>query len=85
MYVIFVIQSIVLNIYSFECHRATKLWHIVEDAYQITVCCNNIVCGLKDYDLVFNHVVTLLAFLLYKEWLLMSLENKNPIIFTLMN
>ena len=40
-------------------------------------CFNNIVCGLKDYDLVFNHVVTLLVFLLYKEWLLMSLENKN--------
>ena len=61
----------------FECRRATKLWHIVEDAYQITVCFTNIVCGLKDYDLVFNHVVTLLAFLLYKEWLLRSLENKN--------
>ena len=59
----------------FERHRATKLWHIVEDAYRITVCFNNITCGLKDY--VFNHVVTLLAFLLYKEWLLMSLENKN--------
>ena len=40
----------------FECHKAAKLWHIVEDAYQITVCFNNIVCGLKDYYLVFNNV-----------------------------
>ena len=54
----------------------------------ITVCANVMVCGLKDYDLVFNHVVTLLAFLLYKEWLIMSLEYINrcltfPTIFTL--
>ena len=60
----------------FECHRATRLWHLVEDAYQITVYFRNIVCGLRDYDLIFNHVITLLAFLLYKEWLLMSLKNK---------
>ena len=59
-----------------ECHRATRLWHLVEDAYQITVYFCNIVGGLRDYDLVFNHVVTLLAFSLYKEWLLMSLKNK---------
>ena len=61
----------------FECHRAARLWHIVKDAYQITVCLNNIICELEDYDLVFNHVATLLAFLLYEEWLLMSLENLN--------
>ena len=60
----------------FECHMATRLWHLVEDDYQITVYFCNIVCRLRDYDLIFNHVITLLAFLLYKEWLLMSLENK---------
>ena len=56
----------------FECHRAVKLWHLVEDAYQIRVYFRNIVSGLRDYDLV----ITLLVFLLYKEWLLMSLENR---------
>ena len=61
----------------FECHRAANLWKLVEDAYQITVCFSNIVCGLRDYDLIFNHAITLLAFLLYKEWLLSSLENKR--------
>ena len=35
------------------------------------------ICGIKVYDFVFNHVGTLLAFHFYKEWLLMSLANKN--------
>ena len=52
------------------------MWLLVEHAHQITVYFRNIVCGLRDYDLIFNHVITLLAFLLYKEWLLMLLENK---------
>ena len=60
----------------FECHRAVNLWNLFEDAYQITMNFSNIVCGFKDYDLVFNQVVTLLSYLLYKEWLLKSVEYK---------
>jgi len=60
----------------FECHRAVNLWKCVEETYQITVSFSNIVCGLRDYDMIFNHIITLLAFLLYKEWLLTSLEYK---------
>ena len=60
----------------FECHRAVNLWNIFQDAYQITVNFSNIVCGFKDYDLVYNQVVTLLSYLLYKEWLLKSVDNK---------
>ena len=37
---------------------------------------SSIVCGFKDYDLVFNQVVMLLSSLLYKEWLLKSVEHK---------
>ena len=37
---------------------------------------SNTVCGLKDYDLVFNQVVTLLSYLLYKKWLPKSVEYK---------
>ena len=60
----------------FECYRAVNFWNLSEDAYQITVNFSNIVCGFMDYDLIFNQVVTLLSYLLYKEWLLKSVEYK---------
>ena len=60
----------------FECRKAVNLRNLFEDAYQITMNFSNIVCGFKDYDLVFNQVVTLLSYLLYKEWLLKSVEYK---------
>ena len=53
-----------------------NLWNIFEDAYQITVKFSNIACGFKDYDLVFNQIVTLLSYLLCKEWLLNSVNYK---------
>ena len=41
----------------FECHRAVNLWNLFEDAYQITVHFSNIVCGLSDYDFIFNVIL----------------------------
>ncbi len=59
----------------FSCRRATYLWNLVNDVYNMSVVFKDIVCGVE--DLQYRYIITLLAFLLYKEWLLSSLENRT--------
>jgi hypothetical protein len=56
------------------CERARNVWQMFYKAYSINIELKHIVCGTEDIDVC--NVVTLLAFILYKEWLLKSLENK---------
>ena len=70
----------------FSCHRAKTLWKTVNELFGIDIAFSNIVCGFKNIDTDLGNTVTLLSFLLYKEWLIFSLEAKLrssifPIIF----
>ena len=60
----------------FECKRACHLWDIVNKAYNIRIEYGNIVCGFSSDDQL-RSIVTLVAFLLYKEWLLRSLSRNQ--------
>ena len=61
----------------FTCHRASYLWKLVTDIFHCDVTFGNIVCGFEKCAPSFCHTTTLLAFLLYKEWLLCSLDKKQ--------
>ena len=61
----------------FDCHRANILWKLVEATFDITLKYCNIVCGIENISSDICNIVTLLSFLLYKEWLLCSLESKS--------
>ncbi len=61
----------------FECHRALFLWSVVKDVYHIDIVFGNVVCGLEEDDSHLCYTITLVAFLLYKEWLLSSLDKKQ--------
>ena len=60
----------------FDCQRASTLWKLVEETFDITIEYCNIVCGFENLSSDICNVITLLSFLLYKEWLLCSLESK---------
>ncbi len=59
----------------FNCKRSAYLWKVVKDVYHIDVTFGTIVCGLNKINSNLSHTITLLSFLLYKEWLIHSLEN----------
>ena len=62
----------------FSCHRAKHLWQLVKDTFNINVIYfSNLICGFQNFDKQLSDTITLLSFLLYKEWLLPSLENKQ--------
>ena len=59
----------------FDCHYVKPLWRVVESLCDIKVSFHVIlgVHGSSDYD----NLITLVSFLIYKEWLVLSLENKS--------
>ena len=59
----------------FDCHYVKPLWRVVESLCDIQVSFHVIlgVHGSSDYD----NLITLVSFLIYKEWLVLSLENKS--------
>ena len=59
----------------FDCHRAVYLWNCFESVYIVKINFSNIICGVQSDDKHIPIIVTLLGFLLYKEWLVSSLEN----------
>lgn len=56
----------------FSCKHAKYMWQIVMTVYKINVNYQDIVCGHENQEMRF--VITIIAFLLYKEWLLPSLD-----------
>ena len=58
----------------FECTYARKLWSKVKDIYQFQLTFS-ILLG-QDPQCRYNSLLTLLSFLIYKEWLLKSLDRK---------
>ena len=59
----------------FDCHYVKPLWRVVESLCDIQVSFHVVlrVHGSNDYD----NLITLVSFLIYKEWLVLSLENKS--------
>ena len=58
----------------FDCEHVKKIWNIVNRAFDIDVTFHYI---LGSCDPSHNEILTLVSFLIYKEWLLSSLENKK--------
>ena len=52
-----------------------SLWKIVEDVCRIEISFGKVL-GTEDFN-GYDHVLTLISFLIYKEWLLLSLEGKT--------
>ena len=58
----------------FTCRYVTPLWQIVDSVFDINVSFETIL-GV-DQLCEYNNIVTLVSFLIYKEWLVLSLEGK---------
>ncbi len=61
----------------FECHRARIFWEHFTKVYKVNVRFSHIVCGCNENADQVNTIVNLVGFLLYKEWLINSIEHKN--------
>ncbi len=59
----------------FECSYVKPLWRAVENVLDLNLSFRKIL-GIVDCDKQ-DKVLTMISFLIYKEWLLMSLDNKN--------
>ena len=59
----------------YECKYAQEIWSIVEDALQLDVTRYEVFMG-HDIDAI-NHVFSLILYYIYKDWLILSLENKK--------
>ena len=59
----------------FTCGYAAPLWQIVDSVFDINVSFETIL-GVDDFC-EYDNIVTLVCFLIYKEWLVLSLENKS--------
>ena len=62
----------------FDCRYVHKLWEIISVALGWNVQQHNILYGSIEENFMHdNIVITVICFLIYKEWLLYSLDNKN--------
>lgn len=59
----------------FECFHVKPIWNIVNYAFNLNVTFMQILGFDENFD--HNAIVTIVTFLIYKEWLLKSLEHKN--------
>ena len=59
----------------YECMYVKPLWCIVNSTFGIAVNFKNILGMNESFE--HNAIVTVICFFLYKEWLLMSLDNKK--------
>ena len=59
----------------FSCNYVRPLWRVVQSVFDIIISFESIlgVDNTCDYD----NIVTLVSFLIYKQWLVLSLENKS--------
>ena len=60
----------------FQCSYAQKIWFIFNCVFRIFISYKDIICGIRG-EKVIENVSSILAFLLYKEWLLRSLKNEQ--------
>ena len=69
----------------FECEYLSGLWERVSQAIDYDIVCDYIMCGSFDGNCQSNNIViTLVSFLIYKDWLLHSLDNKKrPTLFNM--
>ena len=61
----------------FQCTYLKPLWKIIENTFKIKITFKTICCLNNDANLKYNTIITLITFLIYKEWLLLSLEKKH--------
>jgi len=59
----------------FDCLYVKPIWSLVEDLCKVSIT-YKLVLGL-DNGFVYNNLVSLICFLIYKEWLMLSLQNKK--------
>ena len=59
----------------YECCYVQPLWHTVEVVFNTDITYRRILGIEEDFD--YDSIATILCFLIYKEWLLLSLENKK--------
>ena len=59
----------------FTCTYVTHIWRIVDSVFDINVSFETIL-GVDDFC-EYDNNVTIVCFLIYKEWLVLSLENKS--------
>ena len=62
----------------YECCYVQPLWHTVEVVFNTDITYRRILGIEEDFD--YDSIATILCFLIYKEWLLLSLENKKEIL-----
>ena len=60
----------------FTCGHVAPLWRIVDSVFDINVISFETISGVDDFC-EYDNTVTLVCFLIYKEWLVLSLENKS--------
>ena len=80
----FVMKNKRLHICS-ECEYLFGLWARVSEALDYDIVCDSVICGTFDGNFQSNNIViTLVSFLIYKDWLLHSLESKKrPTLFNM--
>ena len=62
----------------FECQYVVGLWKCVSEALEMDIVKDNIICGCFDGDFRSNNIIiTIICFLIYKDWLLNSIENRK--------
>jgi len=59
----------------FDCIYVKPLWERVEQIYNVTIDYNVILGIRSNHDI--NCIVTMMSYFIYKEWLLLSLENRS--------
>ena len=63
----------------FECGAIKRLWELVEEIINCKITYYEVICGF-DKNLFANYITNITAFVIYKDWLLHSLQNekRNP-------
>ena len=64
-----------LEHFLFDCKYVKPLWNLLENVYNVKISFKSILGIDKPFE--YNSLVTIIAFLIYKEWLILSLENKK--------
>ena len=59
----------------YECYYAKYIWNIVQQALNMTITHDMVIFG-TDLSLSINTVLSLIAYIIYKDWLVCSLEKK---------
>ena len=62
----------------FDCNYVKPLWKIIESILHCNITYSNILCGFNNNNSQFcNYLSSISAFVIYKEWLLLSLVGKG--------